>query len=157
MGRLLLVWSGAGELCLLDFDEERASRLVLHHHRAHLPRLPERRVPRAVESALTGYFDGDIDALTRIRIWEGGTPFERCVWGALRAIPAGTTRTYGQLATSLGRPTASRAVGRANGANPLGVVVPCHRVIGASGALTGYAGGLERKAWLLAHEARQAG
>ena len=84
----------------------------------------------------------------------GGTPFQREVWKALRAIPAGATKTYGQLAASLGCPTASRAVGAANGANPIGIVVPCHRVVGAHGKLTGYAGGLPRKRWLLDHESR---
>jgi methylated-DNA-[protein]-cysteine S-methyltransferase len=74
------------------------------------------------------------------------------VWAALRRIPAGTTLTYGALAATIGRPTAVRAVGAANGANPLAIVVPCHRVIGADGALTGYASGLPRKRWLLAHE-----
>ena len=82
----------------------------------------------------------------------GGGPFQRRVWAALRAIPAGTTLSYGELARALERPTASRAVGHANGSNPVGIVVPCHRVIGADGRLTGYAGGLERKRWLLAHE-----
>jgi methylated-DNA-[protein]-cysteine S-methyltransferase len=81
-----------------------------------------------------------------------GTDFQKSVWHALRAIPAGQTVTYGELARRLGQPTAMRAVGLANGANPIGIVVPCHRVVGANGTLTGYAGGLERKRWLLAHE-----
>ncbi len=81
-----------------------------------------------------------------------GTAFQRAVWAALVAIPFGETRSYGDIARAVGRPTASRAVGAANGQNPIGIIVPCHRVIGASGALTGYAGGLERKRWLLAHE-----
>ncbi len=83
-----------------------------------------------------------------------GTAFQRRVWGALRAIPFGETRTYAALAAALGRPSASRAVGGANGRNPLSIVVPCHRVIGTNGALTGYAGGLARKEWLLGHERR---
>ncbi len=81
-----------------------------------------------------------------------GTPFQRDVWEALREIPYGETRSYGQIAARLRAPSAVRAVGAANGRNPLAIIVPCHRVIGASGALTGYAGGLERKRWLLAHE-----
>jgi methylated-DNA-[protein]-cysteine S-methyltransferase len=81
-----------------------------------------------------------------------GTPFQRSVWSALRRIPAGTTTSYGALAEHIERPTAVRAVGHANGANPISVVVPCHRVIGADGSLTGYGGGLDRKRWLLAHE-----
>jgi len=85
-----------------------------------------------------------------------GTPFQRAVWTALRSIPAGATMTYGELATRIGAPGASRAVGLANNRNPIGLVVPCHRVIGANGALTGYAGGLERKRWLLEHESSAA-
>ena len=85
-----------------------------------------------------------------------GTPFTRNVWDALRAIPVAETRSYGDVATSIGRPTAARAVARANGANPIAIVVPCHRVIGADGSLTGYGGGLWRKRWLIAHEAEMA-
>jgi methylated-DNA-[protein]-cysteine S-methyltransferase len=81
-----------------------------------------------------------------------GTDFQRSVWRALGAIPFGATRSYAELATAVGRPSASRAVGGANGRNPISVIVPCHRVIGADGALTGYAGGLSRKEWLLRHE-----
>jgi methylated-DNA-[protein]-cysteine S-methyltransferase len=95
---------------------------------------------------------GDIASLDGIPTESDGTPFQREVWAALRQIPAGETWSYGRLAAHIGRPAAVRAVGLANGANPIGVVVPCHRVIGASGGLTGYAGGLERKRWLLAHE-----
>jgi methylated-DNA-[protein]-cysteine S-methyltransferase len=83
-----------------------------------------------------------------------GTAFQRAVWAQLAAIPFGQTRSYGEIARALGRPTASRAVGAANGANPLAIVVPCHRVIGAAGQLTGYAGGLPAKRWLLDHERR---
>jgi methylated-DNA-[protein]-cysteine S-methyltransferase len=86
----------------------------------------------------------------------GGTDFQRRVWAALRHIPAGTTTTYGGLARVIGQPSASRAVGLANGANPIAIVVPCHRVIGADGTLTGYGGGIERKRFLLAHERRWA-
>jgi methylated-DNA-[protein]-cysteine S-methyltransferase len=86
-----------------------------------------------------------------------GTAFQRACWSSLRQIPAGTTTSYGALAKALGKPAAMRAVGLANGANPIAVVVPCHRVVGSDGSLTGYGGGLERKRWLLAHEARHAG
>jgi methylated-DNA-[protein]-cysteine S-methyltransferase len=81
-----------------------------------------------------------------------GTPFQRVVWEALRAIPFGKTRSYGDLAAAIGRPKASRAVGAANGQNPIAIVIPCHRVIGADGSLTGYGGGMARKEWLLRHE-----
>ena len=106
--------------------------------------------------ALDAYFEGDICALGSLRVAARGTPFQEKVWQGLRAIPPGQTRSYGQLAAAIGRPGASRAVGAANHANPVGIVVPCHRVIGANGALTGYAGGLDRKRWLLEHERRYA-
>jgi methylated-DNA-[protein]-cysteine S-methyltransferase len=95
-----------------------------------------------------------MDALDEVKTATGGTPFQREVWQALRAIPAGAPTSYGQLAASIGRPRASRAVGAANGANPIPIVVPCHRVIGANGTLTGFASGLANKQWLLEHEAR---
>jgi len=100
---------------------------------------------------LEAYFDGrrtTFDLPVRLR----GTPFQEQVWHVLRSIPFGTTTTYGAVARRLGRPGAARAVGRANHANPVAIVVPCHRVIGADGSLTGYGGGLDTKAWLLAHE-----
>ena len=101
---------------------------------------------------MAAYFDGDLRGLDGLTVKTGGTAFQRAVWAALRAIPAGETRSYGQLAAAVGAPKAVRAAGLANGQNPVAVIVPCHRVIGANGTLTGYAGGLERKQWLLAHE-----
>jgi methylated-DNA-[protein]-cysteine S-methyltransferase len=98
------------------------------------------------------YLAGSYGAIDGIPVDTGGTPFQRRVWSALRRIPAGQTLTYGALARRLGTPAASRAVGRAVSLNPVAIVVPCHRVIGADGRLTGYAGGLDRKRWLLAHE-----
>jgi O-6-methylguanine DNA methyltransferase len=106
-----------------------------------------------VAERLTRYFDGDLAALDDVRVAADGTPFQRRVWAALRRIPAGETTTYGRLAADLGRAGSARAVGAANGANPVAIVVPCHRVVGADGTLTGYAGGLERKRFLLRHEA----
>jgi methylated-DNA-[protein]-cysteine S-methyltransferase len=106
-----------------------------------------------VRRAVEAYFGGDLTAFDAVVVKTGGTVFQQAVWAALRAIPAGETRSYGQLAAAIGSPRAVRAVGLANGSNPVGVIVPCHRVIGANGTLTGYAGGLERKRWLLAHEA----
>ena len=116
--------------------------------------LTEDRAPDAIKEPLEAYFDGSLDALDAIPVATAGTPFQRDVWRALRTIPAGTTTTYGHLASILGREGASRAVGAANGANPIAIVIPCHRVVGANGTLTGYGGGLARKRWLLAHEAR---
>jgi O-6-methylguanine DNA methyltransferase len=112
----------------------------------------ESRDPAGIASALDAYFRGDVRAVDALDVDPDGTEFQRRVWAALRTIPAGETTSYGALARTLGMPTASRAVGAANGANPIWIVVPCHRVIGASGALTGYAGGLDVKRRLLAHE-----
>ena len=111
-----------------------------------------RRDPQGFTSVLRAYFAGDRRALDTLPAEGEGTPFQRSVWAALRQIPCGTTTSYGQLAAKLGKPGASRAVGLANGQNPIAVVVPCHRVIGADGSLTGYGGGLHRKRWLLLHE-----
>ena len=115
-------------------------------------RLASGKAPAAIRAAINGYFEGEFEPLNRLPVEPGGTLFQRLVWSALREIPAGTTVTYGQLAGRIGRPRGSRAVGMANGSNPVAIVVPCHRVIGANGALTGYGGGLDRKRWLLAHE-----
>jgi methylated-DNA-[protein]-cysteine S-methyltransferase len=111
--------------------------------------------PHGLSQAITGYFEGDLGVIDGLPVETGGTPFQQDVWRALRAIPCGTTTSYGKLAERIGRPAAVRAVGLANGANPVAVVVPCHRVIGSNGSLTGYGGGLERKRWLLDHEKGQ--
>lgn len=109
--------------------------------------------PGGVVSALEAYFAGDLGALALVPVrFDRGTAFQREVWAVLRQIPAGETISYAELALRVGRPAAFRAVGAANGQNPIGIVVPCHRVIAADGGLGGYAGGLERKRWLLAHE-----
>ena len=151
---LLLVTDEDGALRGLEFadHESRMSRLLRLHYGAYT--LEEGDAPVSITRALDAYFNGDMEALAAIRTATGGTPFQREVWKALRTIPAGTTMSYGQLAAKIGRTGASRAVGAANGANPIAIVVPCHRVIGASGALTGFAGGLPRKRWLLDHENR---
>ncbi|HEY1706796.1 MAG TPA: methylated-DNA--[protein]-cysteine S-methyltransferase [Rhizomicrobium sp.] len=105
---------------------------------------------------MQAYFDGDVGAIDALPVASAGTDFQKTVWKTLRKIPVGETWSYGQMAKYIGEPTASRAVGLANGSNPIGIVVPCHRVIGANGTLTGYGGGLPRKKWLLAHEAKHA-
>ncbi|WP_312736682.1 methylated-DNA--[protein]-cysteine S-methyltransferase [Brevundimonas sp.] len=152
VGEVLLVVDAGGAVRALDFHdyEDRLRRLLRLHYGTVA--LNEGRAPEAVRRAVEAYFAGDLAAFDAIRVETGGTVFQRAVWRALRDIPAGETRTYGQLAQAVGSPKAVRAVGLANGANPVGVIVPCHRVIGANGTLTGYAGGLERKRWLLAHE-----
>ncbi len=106
----------------------------------------------AAAQALHRYFAGDLAALDSIEVDTGGTVFQQSVWMALRKIPAGATWSYSRLAREIGRPAAVRAVAAANGANPVSIVIPCHRVIGSDGSLTGYGGGLERKRWLLEHE-----
>jgi methylated-DNA-[protein]-cysteine S-methyltransferase len=107
-----------------------------------------------VGEALAAYLAGDVASLDAVRVALRGTGFQLRVWAALRAIPHGATCSYGDIALAIGAPRAVRAVGAANGANPVSIVVPCHRVIGSGGALTGYGGGIERKVWLLEHEAR---
>lgn len=153
MGLLLIVTDNDGVLRAIEFGhyEARMHRLLRNHYGEY--QLHEGRSP-SLKQALKDYFAGRLDALAEIKTLTRGTPFQRKVWKALRAIPAGTTITYGQLAEKIGRVGASRAVGAANGANPIPVVVPCHRVIGADGTLTGFGGGLRNKKWLLQHEAR---
>jgi methylated-DNA-[protein]-cysteine S-methyltransferase len=151
---LLLITDDAGTLRGLEFasHEARMHRLLRLHYGDYT--LRDGAAPASITKALKAYFDGDMDALADIQVATNGTVFQRSVWKVLRDIPGGTTMSYGRLAAKLGRPSASRAVGAANGANPIAIVVPCHRVIGASGALTGYASGLPHKQWLLEHERR---
>ena len=106
-----------------------------------------------ISRQLRAYFAGELEQF-ELELAPRGTPFQQRVWEALRTIPYGSTTTYGKLAEALGDPRATRAVGLANGRNPIPIVIPCHRVIGADGSLTGYGGGLQRKQWLLAHEGR---
>ncbi len=151
LGLLHLVLDGEA-LVALDYPGFEARMMRLLARRFPGARLADGAVPPAVAAALERYFGGDEAALAGLALKLGGTPFQRAVWDALRNIPRGATQSYGGLAAAIGRPAAVRAVGLANGANPVAIAVPCHRVIGANGALTGYAGGLERKAWLLRHE-----
>ena len=152
VSELFVVTDADGALRALDFTdfEERMKKLLARHYGS--VELSDGPVPAAVGAALDAYFAGDLGALDDLPVATGGSDFQRSVWTALRRIPPGTTTGYGALAAMLGKPGAARAVGLANGANPIGIVVPCHRVIGASGALTGYAGGVARKQWLLEHE-----
>jgi methylated-DNA-[protein]-cysteine S-methyltransferase len=156
IGRILFACDDRA-ICALDFEEyeQRMRRLLARR----FARLVFRRDsdPLNLKERLEQYFDGDVQALERVAVNAGGTAFQQQVWRTLRQIPAGETWTYGQLAAKVGRPQAARAVGHANSLNPVAIIVPCHRVIGASSTLTGYAGGLERKRWLLAHEQSAAG
>jgi methylated-DNA-[protein]-cysteine S-methyltransferase len=141
-----------GALVALEFAArwpERKARLARRFGEVEWRRAKD---PAGAVTALAAYFAGDLHALDGLAVDPGGTPFQHRVWTALRRIPVGETWSYQALARRIGAPAAVRAVGAANGANPIGVVVPCHRVIGADGGLTGYAHGLERKRWLLAHE-----
>jgi methylated-DNA-[protein]-cysteine S-methyltransferase len=144
-----------GRLCALEFAERWPRRLAWLQQR--LGPLTTRSIPdpAGVAGRLADYFGGRLDALDDVALDLIGTPFQRRVWTALRDVPAGRTVSYGELAGTVCGPDAARAVGAANGANPIAIIVPCHRVVGAAGALTGYAGGLARKRWLLAHEAQR--
>jgi methylated-DNA-[protein]-cysteine S-methyltransferase len=143
-----------GRVCLLHFgaDGPEIDRMFDRWY----PGEPRARQPLpATVSVLRRYFDGDLAALDTVAVELNGTEFQKEVWQALRRIPHGTTISYAELARRVGTVSAVRAVGSANGANPVAVIVPCHRVIGSNGSLTGYGGGLERKKWLLEHEGCQ--
>jgi methylated-DNA-[protein]-cysteine S-methyltransferase len=153
-GPMLVVTDDRERLRAAEWEdyEDRMHLLLKRHYGAGAVRLCAALRPSAVRHALESYFDGDLHAIDGVATATNGTEFQQAVWAALRGIPVGSTISYGRLATRLGRATAMRAVGLANGANPTPIVVPCHRVIGADGSLTGFGGGLHRKRWLLAHE-----
>jgi methylated-DNA-[protein]-cysteine S-methyltransferase len=157
IGVMLVATDADARLRVLDWEShaERMHRLLRRIYGANGVSLVDGEAEGPVFDKLRAFFAGDIQAIGDIAVETGGTAFQREVWAALREIPAGETWSYSQLAKRIGRPSAVRAVGLANGANPIGVVVPCHRVIGANGKLTGYGGGLERKEWLLQHERAQ--
>jgi methylated-DNA-[protein]-cysteine S-methyltransferase len=150
LGQVILIARGF-ELVFVDFEgnEKRMRRLL--EARFGVYQLKKSSLPE-FKSKLEAYFAGDCDAVNDLKVSTGGTEFQARVWQALREIPTGQTMSYGALAEKLNKPGASRAVGMINGLNPISIVLPCHRVIGANGTLTGYAGGLERKKWLLKHE-----
>jgi methylated-DNA-[protein]-cysteine S-methyltransferase len=152
IGVIRLVTDEQGALRALDFEDHEARNLALLRRQYGSAEMTTGKAPRQISQALADYFEGDLTALDRIEVATAGTAFQEAAWAALRAIPPGATRSYSQQAAAIGRPKAVRAVGLANGSNPVGIVNPCHRVIGASGALTGYGGGIERKRWLLEHE-----
>ena len=144
----------------IALDDERVAALgfaeqwpALSRRFASASTRPLTRRSEAVD-AVRAYFEGDLAAIEGVAVNAPGTPFQERVWLELRAIPAGETRSYLELSRAIGRPSANRAVGAANGANAVSIVIPCHRVIRSDGALSGYAGGAPRKRWLLQHEAR---
>jgi len=151
IGRMLVA-SDREAVRALDWEdyEPRMLRLLRLHYGA--VDLVPGALTEALARPLRAYFAGDLAAIEGIPVRTGGTVFQRSVWAGLRAIPVGQAWSYAALAAFVGRPRAVRAVGAANGANPVGVIVPCHRVIGADRSLTGYGGGIERKGWLLRHE-----
>ena len=153
-GRMRIVTDDEQRLRALDWDdyEPRMRDLLRRHYGANAIELRQASHRSAAARSLTAYFEGDLAAIGDLPTVTNGTPFQRAVWAALRRIPVGRTVSYGMLAAQIGSPKAVRAVGLANGANPIAIVVPCHRVIGADDSLTGYGGGLHRKRWLLAHE-----
>jgi methylated-DNA-[protein]-cysteine S-methyltransferase len=155
IGIALLVTDAEGALRALDWDDyEHRMRGLLRLHYGAVD-LGDQPAPASMRTALSRYFDGDLDQLSGIAWRIAGTPFQQKVWKALARIPAGTTMSYGALAARIDTPKAIRAVGHANGSNPIGVVLPCHRLIGADGSLVKYGGGLQRKRWLLRHEGVQ--
>jgi methylated-DNA-[protein]-cysteine S-methyltransferase len=153
IGAIVLVVDGE-HLCSLDYADYEQRMMTLLQRRYGSVHLTQTADPCGFSSRVRAYLAGDYRCLDDIPVKTGGTPFQQQVWSALRTIPAGTTTTYGGLAALLGRPTAYRAVGAANALNPVAIVLPCHRVVGADASLTGYAGGLERKHWLLQHEGK---
>ena len=157
IGLILVVADEEGRLCAVDYgDYETRMRTLLNRRFGKGYELSETLNPFGFSQKIQAYLAGDFHSLDNIKVNPGGTAFQQEVWTALRTIPVGTTLSYGGLAARLGRPTAYRAVGMTNGLNPIAIVLPCHRVVGANAALTGYAGGLARKRWLLEHEGLKA-
>jgi len=151
LGTLLTVVRD-GRLCAVDFEDCRPRMIASLESRYDAVELQRTPDPFGTSTKILAYLAGNLRAIDTLGVETGGTPFQQEVWAALRAIPPGNTITYAELAREVGRPTAIRAVGTINGRNPLAIVVPCHRVVGSDGSLTGYAGGLWRKRWLLTHE-----
>lgn len=154
LGPLWVLCDENFHLRAVEWEEhsDRMEQLLDIHYRAEGYTRVACRNPGGLSQQLANYFDGDLSVIESLPTATAGTPFQREVWQALRTIPCGQVMHYGQLAERLGRPGAARAVGAANGANPVSIVVPCHRVIGRNGTMTGYAGGVQRKEWLLRHE-----
>ncbi len=154
LGKLLVVSDGQ-RLCALDYADCETRMLTLLKRRYTDVQWQEMVDPQGFSTAICAYLAGDVASIDDIPANPGGTDFQQQVWSALRTIPVGAVRTYSEVAAQLKRPTAYRAVGMTNALNPIAIVIPCHRLVGMNGALTGYAGGLERKRWLLQHEGVQ--
>ena len=144
----------AGRVCALTCSDHWEQQRAALQRRLGRIELRDSDAEGDVVQRLQAYFAGDLAALDRVRVEPSGTAFQQRVWTALRSIPPGHTASYRDVEHAIGAPSAVRAVGAANGANPIWLVIPCHRVIGADGSLTGYGGGIERKRWLIEHERR---
>lgn len=151
IGDIVVVTDGQSLVALDYADYEPRMRKLLASRYGNFELTPLEN-PGGISDKVRAYLTGDFQALNNIPVNTGGTPFQQEVWQALRSIPVGTFVSYKELAQKVGRPTAYRAVGMTNSLNPVAIVLPCHRVVGSNAALTGYAGGLERKRWLLQHE-----
>ena len=152
IGTIRVVAQPNRAVCLIDFATNwETSRRLLEKRFGRITLRKDASLFGHV-ARLKRYLAGDVRALDRVKVDPGGTAFQQKVWTALRKVPAGKTISYGELAERIGRAGAARAVGAANRTNPVPIVIPCHRVVGADGSLTGYAGGLHRKKWLLRHE-----
>jgi methylated-DNA-[protein]-cysteine S-methyltransferase len=152
IGTMLLLTDDQEQVRALDWEDHAPRMNQLLRLQYGKTQLEPKQGTTPARRAMEAYFDGALSAIDDLPVITAGTDFQRQVWAALRTIPTGETTTYGRLAVTLGRPKAMRAVGMANGSNPISVIVPCHRVIGADASLTGYGGGIERKRWLLQHE-----
>lgn len=151
LGQILVVSDGES-LCALEFDDAEQRAIASLQKRYGQFKFKKTKNPLGVSDCLRSYFRGELTALDQLPVSTGGTAFQKQIWALLRHIPPGTVVSYRDLAIKLDSPNACRAVGLANSQNPVAIVIPCHRVIGTNGALTGYAGGIERKQWLLRHE-----
>lgn len=159
IGAINVITDGRGVVRALDFEDygDRTLKLLDRHYGNPGWQLFKAAKKSDAGEALTAWLAGHLSALDRLTTMTNGSEFQRTVWAELRRTKPGSMLSYGEIARRIGNADASRAVGLANGANPIAIIVPCHRIIGSNGKLTGYAGGLERKQWLLAHEARHAG
>jgi methylated-DNA-[protein]-cysteine S-methyltransferase len=158
IGEMVIAADHNGNLRAVDWADhmDRMLNLLKRHYGKNGFTLESGHNPGGLTETMKSYFAGELSSIDAVPTQTAGTSFQRAVWRSLREIPCGLTISYSELAMRIGRPKAVRAVGLANGANPIGVVVPCHRVIGSDGSLTGYGGGIERKRWLLDHECKAA-
>lgn len=156
IGSVILLTDANDVVRVLDFADysHRMTTLLDNHYGRHGWIIERPCGSNPAFERVTEYFKGDIDAIDDIATLTSGTDFQKRVWSALRTVRSGSVETYGALACRIGQPNASRAVGLANGANPIAIIIPCHRIIGSNGKLTGYGGGLDRKRWLIDHELR---